>query len=693
MSSESTSSGWYHSLDNVESLLMRLTMRIPTATNGSSAIERGLDVRWQQKVFGPRELIRYSVRSEGSDTTALTGEATSLEREYAQFLQSHVGASAALDEMEQAAATGVALYTYTDRDIRCVSSAMRSALLAGYTPAANAASAPGRHAQRERPVATMLLVAAVAIDAERLRARDPETPMTEVILAVIRAYARPTMRGAANGVVPVLLEAKPGYSQPIVLDATLQLAAAAAGLTTGRSFAPGYYGGALALRSRPTTSDQSDLVVVEVHNFYTEGIRGEFWLQNVEEDADNAVDEGSSVDNSLASTLNLSAHGYRRAVDAAWTTPGFERYLAEMSDPAEALHAAERRNVAALRARASVRWDGLRVPTLLLQSANKPLSAANAFSYTAFIEIVAAAGFGDNHDVFVSWELQLPTGWSLQNEQLDRPITAGQSGTANIGADNSGDKLAESASRNVVSGITQLARPVMHPWTWGGSSSTTSIVSASADKVAKECGAPNGAGSVRSPFSDSVADSRGECRCGPFSDNRGASVTSTRCVCGCAIASQLSDTDSLPVAHLGAPFEVHLTWDATRCRSVSVCGAAPPALLLTVVSQDSWNRQRVVGYATLALPLSAGSADLAASCWAPVPPAGQAAEVDFFLGGAVRLRNAGDAGIPSNVAAAAAAITSDDGSRDCVSLSRLGLRTRTSGIVAVRCSVIVGITN
>jgi hypothetical protein len=109
----------------------------------------------------------------------------------------------------------------------------------------------------------------------------------------------------------------------------------------------------------------------------------------------------------------------------------------------------------------------------------------------------------------------------------------------------------------------------------------------------------------------------------------------------------------VPVAHIGYPLEVHLLYDSSEAEGEGgtggegTAGPSPPTLFLSVFSRDGWDRHSAEGYGFVDLPLTPGSRDVNASCWRPKGTPEQQ-EADFFLGGATRLADVTYARIPSD---------------------------------------------
>lgn len=135
------------------------------------------------------------------------------------------------------------------------------------------------------------------------------------------------------------------------------------------------------------------------------------------------------------------------------------------------------------------------------------------------------------------------------------------------------------------------------------------------------------------------------------------------------------------VAHWGHPIEVEMMeskekplapdmgGEGGREKKPNQDGAAVPMLLLQVNSYDQWDRQRVQGYCSLALPLSTTSDTHVVHTWAPA--LSQVGRMrSFFVGGTPELRNLSLAGIPHN--------------QDGQVMSRFGFATVSSGSVTVR---------
>jgi hypothetical protein len=136
---DNTLSAVYRSQDSIDNLLLRVSLRRRVApgqppvdavssTYGSSApnaetevsIETHHELCWQQKLFGPAELIALVTavedRRAGRAVTTVDG-AGGLAREYMDEVERRIAADG-LDALLAVPADGVLLYTITDRDAR-----------------------------------------------------------------------------------------------------------------------------------------------------------------------------------------------------------------------------------------------------------------------------------------------------------------------------------------------------------------------------------------------------------------------------------------------------------------------------------------------------------------------------------------------------------------------------------------------
>ena len=136
---DNTLSAVYRSQDSIDNLLLRVSLRrrvapglppvdVVSSTYGSSApnpeaevsIETHHELCWQQKIFGPAELIALVTavedRRAGRDVTTVDS-AGGLGREYMDEVERRI-ASDGLDALLAVPADGVLLYTITDRDAR-----------------------------------------------------------------------------------------------------------------------------------------------------------------------------------------------------------------------------------------------------------------------------------------------------------------------------------------------------------------------------------------------------------------------------------------------------------------------------------------------------------------------------------------------------------------------------------------------
>eukprot|EP00284_Hemiselmis_tepida_P006908 CAMPEP_0174937344 /NCGR_PEP_ID=MMETSP1355-20121228/60210_1 /TAXON_ID=464990 /ORGANISM="Hemiselmis tepida, Strain CCMP443" /LENGTH=556 /DNA_ID=CAMNT_0016184189 /DNA_START=98 /DNA_END=1764 /DNA_ORIENTATION=- len=98
-----------------------------------------------------------------------------------------------------------------------------------------------------------------------------------------------------------------------------------------------------------------------------------------------------------------------------------------------------------------------------------------------------------------------------------------------------------------------------------------------------------------------------------------------------------------------------------------------PCMLLQVNSYDQWDRQRVLGYGHMNLPLSPGFTDQAVMTWRPA--LSQVGKMrSFFIGGTPELRDLTFAGLPTGLQGP---------------LSRYGFSSESSGSVRVRSHCVV----
>mmetsp|Transcript_41602 Transcript_41602/g.103952 ORF Transcript_41602/g.103952 Transcript_41602/m.103952 type:complete len:566 (-) Transcript_41602:143-1840(-) len=136
------------------------------------------------------------------------------------------------------------------------------------------------------------------------------------------------------------------------------------------------------------------------------------------------------------------------------------------------------------------------------------------------------------------------------------------------------------------------------------------------------------------------------------------------------------------VAHFGMPVELTL-WEALKEEAKNKeekegekgGGGAKrvPCMLLQVNSYDPWDRQRVLGYGHMNLPLTPGFSDQSVMTWRPA--LSQIGKMrSFFIGGTPELRDLTFAGLPTTLQG---------------SLSRYGFSSESSGSVRVRSHCVV----
>jgi hypothetical protein len=92
-------------------------------------------------------------------------------------------------------------------------------------------------------------MAAVGIAKEDFRARRLDTRLWEVPLAVVRYFgSSEPVGGSAHSAAAQLVELKPGFSEPLPLDASILHETSRAGVTGDTFLGPGKHGGTLRLR-------------------------------------------------------------------------------------------------------------------------------------------------------------------------------------------------------------------------------------------------------------------------------------------------------------------------------------------------------------------------------------------------------------------------------------------------------------
>jgi hypothetical protein len=212
------------------------------------------------------------------------------------------------------------------------------------------------------------------------------------------------------------------------------------------------------------------------------------------------------------------------------------------------------------------------------------------------------------------------------------------------------------------SGVTQLARPAHRPWDFARGSSSRREQGCAAHKSRGHAALSGDAGDKDDEDDDEVAED-------PFAlDGDAASGGLDRVpdagqepLLGCVyVPNQPPDAYRVrtPVAHLSFPLELQLAYDPLLAleRFGHVTDPSPPSLCLAVYAKDGWDRHTLLGVGSLRLPIAAGRHEARVACWAPAARDAPTAQADFFLGGARRVDDLSDAGIPLAVATEAARV-------------------------------------
>lgn len=237
--------------------------------------------------------------------------------------------------------------------------------------------------------------------------------------------------------------------------------------------------------------------------------------------------------------------------------------------------------------------------------------------------------------------------WSFGSDGASLPSGVSSSQNSKNSADSAADPFFSPAGSDPSGSSGGGAGPGSHPFGFGEAASQ------SIPGFQRGCGAGGG-------YATSNLTNRGTSRsCGAgsvslvssFNNESFGSAGSVSCTAPPAASSSafellaVPESSKVPVAHVSYPIEVHLLCDAASC--INPAGPSQPTLFFSVFSRDSWDRHRSEGYSYLDLPLKPGCADHNVSCWKPNGDV-QQEESDFFLGGSTRLADVTYARIPSD---------------------------------------------
>jgi hypothetical protein len=153
------------------------------------------------------------------------------------------------------------------------------------------------------------------------------------------------------------------------------------------------------------------------------------------------------------------------------------------------------------------------------------------------------------------------------------------------------------------------------------------------------------------------------------------------------------DPSTTPVAHLSFPIDLHLLCEGGATVDNPAHAPSPPRVYFTVWTVDGWERHTVQGYGVLDVPVTPGTREATVRTWKPSAPL-SAAETEFFLGTAGRLRDVTFAGVPSTYMPLSG-VDPDDGvgmsagpaaqvQAAVAALNKVGTHAVTTGDIAVR---------
>jgi hypothetical protein len=479
----------------------------PRALNDNSILETTASFSWQQKVYSPKELLRFAAIIEHKRShdqiksspmkmlnesihdmvNAATGHESlipknAIEESYVKDIETRLENGEPIFE----STSPVLLFTYVDAD-EVIPSNTRSfqsgrehiGAFSGISESVegtdlsitNAVLDPTHSHSRattgsfkEHPFSTMYIMAALSVDTDAFRARQNDCKMTEVCLAVIRAYKNSSS---------LLVEMRPGFASPVPYDKASLIAlsrsisgdsssvisgslAAQKLVEADTRLGNGHFGGSLRLKMLPTlhfgistekstasssahpirslnstispsnsgetfsapliTNERSTDIcayAIEMHRFsLPDGSQYEYSVTNVDEDIGQALKAAAfSAGSSLSPYL-------QKVVDSGALNPGGERFptadinVDDNKDLGESTLTAMRQND-----QESIELDFHRLGSEFFSQVPRSLLTKNirSFKLSYYLEIVAAAKFYDSDAVYLTYELQLPkgSGWRI----------------------------------------------------------------------------------------------------------------------------------------------------------------------------------------------------------------------------------------------------------------------------------------
>jgi len=470
----------------------------PPALNDDSILEITASFSWQQKVYSPKELLRFATIIEHKRlhdqnksspmkmlnesfhdmVNAATGHESlipknAIEESYVRDIETRLENGEPVFE----SSSPVMLFTYVDAD-GVIPSDARSfqsgrehfgafsgilntverkdiTLTDAVLDPIHSHSRATSGSFKEHPFSTMYIMAALSIDTDAFRARQVDCKMTEVCLAVIRAFKNSSS---------LLIEMRPGFASPVPYDkASLivlsrSISGDSSSIISGSLAAQklvevdtrlgnGQFGGSLRLKMISTlrhvvneestassstypimsldstlspsnsgektsihiTNERSTDIcayAIEMHRFgLPDGSQYEYSVTNADEDIGQALKAAAATGISLGPYL-------QKITNSGALNPTADTYFNENEDLGESTLSAMHQND-----QESIELRSHRLGSEFYSQVPRSLLTKNirSFKLSYYLEIVAAAKFYDSDAVYLTYELQLPkgSGWRI----------------------------------------------------------------------------------------------------------------------------------------------------------------------------------------------------------------------------------------------------------------------------------------
>jgi len=478
----------------------------PPDLNENSILMITASFSWQQKVYSPKELLRFAAiiehkRSHDQNKTssikmlnesihemvnAATGHGSlipknAIEESYMKDIEARLENGEPIFE----SSSPVMLFTYVDADGIIPSDARTfqsgrehlgafsgiSETVEGKVGTLTNTVLDPIHSHsrattgsfKEHPFSTMYIMAALSVDTDAFQARQVDCKMTEVCLAVIRAYKSSSS---------LLIEMRPGFAFPVPYDKASLIALsrsvsgdsstvisgylAAQKLVEAESrLGNGQFGGSLRLKTFPTlrqvvnkesiatssthpirsfnstispsysgetysapliTNERSTDIcayAIEMHRFsLPDGSQYEYSVTNADEDIGQALkaaaaSAGSSLSPYLQKVIDSGALN-----PTGGRFPSADTFTDENEDLGESTLTTMRQND-----QESIELHSHRLGSEFYSQVPQSLFTKNirSFKLSYYLEILAASKFYDSDAVYLTYELQLPkgSGWRI----------------------------------------------------------------------------------------------------------------------------------------------------------------------------------------------------------------------------------------------------------------------------------------